>query len=129
MELPITTLLASALVLWLLILSANVIRQRGVAKVSLGDGGDESLIRKSRAQGNLVEYAPFMIIMVGLAEFQNANTAVTAGLAGLFFLSRLAHGYALSFSTHSPMGRGGGSLGTFISMAAMALFNIYLMLA
>lgn len=126
MTLPITTLLTSFLALWLLVLSANVIRYRGVSKVSLGDGGDEPLTRRIRAQANLTEYAPVIIAMVGLAEYQGGNTYVVGLFALLFALARLTHGYALSFSAHSPKGRLFGTAGTFVILALLALHNLLL---
>lgn len=127
-SLPITTLLASAIALLMVVLSINVIKQRGISKVSLGESDDMALIRKSRAFGNLIEYAPIMIIMVGLAELQNGNWWLLFGVSALFFIGRLAHGAALGFLQHSPNLRGGGMGATFLALVISALYNLYLMI-
>ena len=126
MTLPITTIFASAVAIWLIVLSMNVVRRRGAAKVSLGDGGDKLMLRKIRAQANLAEYAPIMVLLTGLAEYQGANFYFLAVTAAVFFSARLGHGYALSFSENSPKGRFYGTLFTFIPLAIVAIHNLLL---
>ncbi|MEM7462593.1 MAG: MAPEG family protein [Pseudomonadota bacterium] len=126
MSLPVTTILASCLALWLVILSIRVVRQRGAASVSLADGGDETLLRRIRAQANLTEYAPMMVILVGLAELQGGNFYIIGGFAALFLAARLSHGFALSFSKHNPAARIFGAAGSFTSLGFMALYDLFL---
>jgi len=128
MTLPITTILTSLLAIWLLVLSKKIIDQRGVAKTPLGDGGDDMLLRRIRAQANLVEYAPFMIALVALAESQGANSWIVGILAAVFLLGRIAHGYALSFTAHNPKGRFYGTAATWTCIALMALHNLAMFL-
>ena len=91
MELPITTILASLSAIWLFVLSGHVIQQRRSAGVSLGAGDDPVLLRRTRAQANLTEYAPIFILMIGLSELQHGNAYVIATIASLFMSARLAH--------------------------------------
>ncbi|MEM9278908.1 MAG: MAPEG family protein, partial [Pseudomonadota bacterium] len=70
---PVTTIAATVLGVWLVILSLRVISQRRTASVSLGDGGDENLSRRIRAQANLSEYAPTGLILLLLAELQGTQ--------------------------------------------------------
>lgn len=126
MSLPITTVLASCLAIWLVILSTRVVRQRGTASVSLADGGDETLLRRIRAQANLTEYAPMMIILIALAELQGGNSYVIGFFAALFLAARLSHGFALSFSAHNPRGRVFGAAGSFAAIGVMALYDLLL---
>ncbi len=70
MYLPITTLSACILGFLLGILSLRIINVRGKEKVSLGSGESQTLERRIRAQGNLVEYALMGLILIGLAELQ-----------------------------------------------------------
>jgi len=128
MLLPITTIFTSAIAIWLLTLSWNVIRQRNTAKVPLSDGGDDLLLRRIRAQANLTEYAPIMILMVALAEYQDGNLYFVALVAAVFFIARLMHGYALSFSSHSPKGRFYGAAFTFLAIGVLALHNLLIFL-
>ncbi|MEO0679422.1 MAG: MAPEG family protein, partial [Pseudomonadota bacterium] len=52
--------------------AGGALQLRQGAGVSLGDGGDLRLQRRTRAQGNLVEYAPLFLILLALAEMQGA---------------------------------------------------------
>ena len=129
MELPITTILASLSAIWLFVLSGHVIQQRRSAGVSLGAGDDPVLLRRTRAQANLTEYAPIFILMIGLSELQHGNAYVIATIASLFMIARLAHGYALSFSENSPRARFLGTVFTFIPLTAIALYNLFIVVA
>ena len=104
MTFPITIALSSLLALWLLVLSLNVSRARGDASVSLGDGGDEPLLRRIRAQANFVEYVPMVIVLFGIGEYLQTNVYFLGGLATLFFLGRLAHGLCLVIFQQQPTG-------------------------
>ena len=97
-SLPITTLLSSALAIWLLVLSWAVIKGRRSLSLSLGDGGDDMMQRRVRAQGNLVEYAPIFVIMIALAELQGGNAIIVSLLAAAFF--RRAFGTWICFCLH-----------------------------
>jgi len=126
MELVITTVLASGVSIWLLVLSWVVIRQRRVASKSLGDDGDVSLLRKIRAQANLAEYAPLFVVMIGLAEYQSDGSLIVGTIAIVFMLGRLAHGYALAFTANNPIGRYVGVALTLLAFGAVILHNIVL---
>ena len=48
-------------------LSINVIVERRKNKVSIGDDGNRTLLRRIRAQGNFIEYTPiFLISLIGI---------------------------------------------------------------
>ncbi|MFK7877570.1 MAG: MAPEG family protein, partial [Paracoccaceae bacterium] len=122
MFLPITTLLASTLLAWLLVLSFWVIRLRQSGGASLGDGDDETLRRRIRAQANLTEYAPLFVILIAVLELQNGNAVILALLSVVFCLGRLAHGYSLAFTDGNAIGRVGG-MG--LTLAASGLAVVY----
>jgi len=121
---PITVILSSLLALWLLILSVNVALARRTNNVSLGDGDIASLARKIRAHGNLIEYLPVTIIVFGLAEYLQTNPTFLAVAAAYFFVGRLCHGYALSFSENNPRARIFGATSTFVVLAVMPINNL-----
>jgi uncharacterized membrane protein YecN with MAPEG domain len=126
-SLPITTLLASTLLVWLVVLSWRVIRFRQSGGASLGDGGDKTLQRRIRAQANLTEYAPLFVVLVALLELQRGNVAVLALLSVAFLLGRLAHGYALAFTDGNVLGRVGGmglTLGASVLAVAYGLISL-----
>lgn len=121
---PIATTLASCLIIWLLVLSVMVIKSRGSAKVSLGDGDDVTLQRRIRAQANLIEYAPLFVILIAILELQNGNIVILSVLAIMFLLGRLAHGYALAFTPKNAALRSGGMGLTFLALALAALYGL-----
>ena len=74
---PITLFYGSLLGLFLIVLSARVIRQRQSARVSFGDGNDKRLGRRIRAQANFVEYVPITLILMAGSPFV-AGAAIRA---------------------------------------------------
>mgnify|MGYP001297428748 CR=1 FL=1 len=62
--LTMTALYTGLSALPLVVLSLLVVRERGRARVSLGDGGDAQLQKAIRAQGNFVEYTPLALLVI-----------------------------------------------------------------
>ncbi|MCJ9428447.1 MAPEG family protein [Kordiimonas marina] len=91
----ITLITASFIGLLLIYLSYNVTKHRGRTKTSIGDGGDEGLTYAIRAQGNLVEYAPVALILLGLLESMGANRPLLIVLGATFVVARCMHGLTL----------------------------------
>lgn len=116
-----TMLYAGALGIVFLILTVRVIQQRGSSGINLGDGGDTALIRRIRAHANFVEYAPLSLVLLGLLETQGLGNLWLHVLGGALLLGRIMHGYAFSFTDHSPIGRSGGIALTLASLASMAV--------
>ena len=73
MTLPVTAFVAAVCALLLLVTAIDTVRQRLRVKAAFGDHGDAKLISASRAHGNLAEYAPITIILLGLLETARAN--------------------------------------------------------
>ncbi|MFC4348928.1 MAPEG family protein [Kordiimonas lipolytica] len=88
----ITIISASFLGLLLFYLSYNVAKNRGRAKVSIGDGGDEGLQNAIRAHANLIEYAPMAMILIGLLEYRGVNSVFLIVLSAFFVVGRYMHG-------------------------------------
>jgi len=111
----ITLMTTSLIGLLLFILSGNVIRLRQKTQTNLGTGGDQRLERACRAQGNLIEYAPICLMLIGLLEYMQANHFLVLGLGIALVVARVAQGYGLAFSSKdiSPF-RVIGTLLTFV---------------
>jgi len=116
---PIVTLYAGILGLWLLILSVRVIGKRRGGGPSLGDGGDTAMQRRIRAQANLTEYAPIGLILLWILEAGGQSALIVHALGMMLVAGRLLHGWALSFTDSSSFGRFWGTLLT-LSMLAIA---------
>lgn len=128
----ITPIYASLLGLMLIGLSVNVIKGRRTFGAGLGDGDAFEMKRRIRAQGNLAEYAPMFLILLGAAEYQGlAYWAVH--LFGLIFLSgRFMHAYSVLKAEQydgqkliaNPVWRIRGMVCTFNSIGLLALINL-----
>ena len=127
-SLPITTLLTCGLAFLLLALSWTVIKGRRSLSLSTGDGGDSMMERRIRAQGNLAEYAPIFVILIALAELQGGNAVVVSILASVFFVGRLAHGYAFAFTEKNMKLRVRGMMATMFGISATSLYNLALLI-
>jgi uncharacterized protein len=127
MSLPITLTIAAGAALvnvWLMIRCGQARTKGGV---SIGDGGDEFLIRRMRAHANFVESAPFVLILLAALEATRGTSNWLWGIGILFIVGRLAHG----------LGMDGGALGkgrmvgtlltmvTLLGLAGWALWTVY----
>ena len=124
----ISTLFTSLLAIWLLILSARVIALKGASFLkffAFNNFGEKALSRSVRAQGNFIEYTPFFLILLFIAEFNGSHPHFLYLVSGLFLISRLMHGIGFGFMRHSPFLRVGGTTLTFLSILMIAVFNIY----
>ncbi len=95
MILPITLTLAGAAAILLIWLAARVSRLRRPLKIGLGDGGNETLLRRIRAHANYAENMPIFLILVGLVELAGGDRRIlwAAGIA--FILARIAHAFGM----------------------------------
>jgi uncharacterized protein len=122
MILPIalTTAAAAAIVnLWLGIRIGQV---RTREKISIGDGGNEALIRRMRAQANFVEFAPFVLILVALLELATGTSLWLWGASALFIIARIAHAFGMDGNDKA---RGMGILFTMLITLGLALYGAY----
>ena len=92
---PVTLITTSAAVLVNTWLGSRIGALRREQKISVGDAGNEALTRRMRAQANLIEHAPFFLILLGGLELSGANRVALAAVASAFILARIAHGYGM----------------------------------
>lgn len=96
--LTITPLAAGILGILFIILTARVGLYRVFNKVALGDGDDNALFRRIRAQGNFVETAPFALFLLYLCEVTNAaNENSLIAIAAALVFGRAMHAFSLSY--------------------------------
>ena len=120
----VTGIVASILALLYVKLTFNVIGQRRQHKVGLGDGGHESLNRAIRAHGNLAEFAPIGLILIGCLEYNVAPYFLTAPMAVLFLAGRLLHPMGMKDATISWSPRVKGMQLTLVSIIGLSVCNI-----
>ena len=124
MTADITGLYAGALAGLFILLSARVIMFRRANKVSLGDGGDEVLLARVRAQGNFAEYAPFGLLLILIAELQGTSPFWLHLCGGLLLVGRIMHGVNFSFGLRKMILRVGGMVLTLTSLIIGAILAL-----
>ena len=121
--LPITLATAGGAGIIALWLGLRVGRIRRMAQVSIGDGGNEALIARMRAQANYVEYAPFIVALIGVLEFATGTSTWLWIAAILFLVARVAHPLGMDGMKGARMA---GTLVTFLLLLALGGYAIAL---
>ena len=120
MILPVTLCTAAAaaiLALWLMIRVGQV---RTSQKVSIGDGGNEAVIRRMRAHANFVETMPFALALIAVIEIAGKGAIWLPYVAGLFIIGRIAHAFGMDDGTFGK-GRLIGTLVTMLTFLGLAV--------
>lgn len=117
--LPITLTAAGGAALINAWLGMRVGQLRGRHKVSIGDGGNESLIARMRAHANFTEYTPIVLILIGLIEMATGTSTWLWLVMGVYLLGRVAHGLGMDGL------RGARSAGILITMLTMIGLGLY----
>ena len=111
---------AAILNLWLAMRTGAIRRQ---AKISIGDGGNEALIRRMRAHANFIESAPFIVILIALIEFTTGSSVWLWGASVLFVLARIAHALGMD---GMRIGREAGTMVTFALLLGLGGYAVTL---
>ena len=120
----ITAIYAGISGLLLVVLYVRISQRRLATKIGVGSGGDAELEQRVRAHGNLVESAPFALILLYLIEQTELSSTYTHLLGAAFVIARLAHAQGMSSTTGRSTGRFVGSLGTVILLFVMSALLI-----
>ena len=115
----ITLTFAAILSLFMIVLSFRVLDLRGspVTKSFHKPNREidpNDLERAIRGHGNLIEYAPFFLILMLALELSDASVTLLYISGIIFTLGRLMHGIAFSFTKKNIFLRIGGMSLTFI---------------
>lgn len=111
-----TTAACAIINLWL---AFRVGIMRRSEKISIGDGGNERLMARMRAQLNFTEYAPIVVILIALIELAVGTVEWLWAVAALFVIARILHPFGMD--GWKP-GRAIGILLTFAILAGLALY-------
>jgi uncharacterized membrane protein YecN with MAPEG domain len=86
-------------------------------KVSVGDGGQEPLLRRMRAQANFIENAPFVLLLLGGLELGGASRIGLGLLALIFLLARVSHAIGMDAAELRKWRMLGMMSTTFVNLA------------
>ncbi len=120
----ITAIYASLMTILFITLSARIIVVRRSNKISLGDGEDDTLLRRTRAHGNCAEFAPFGLILLGIAETLGTNAILLHVIGILLLAGRIGHAYGVGGPKMNFTWRTRGMIMTFTSLALAAAVNL-----
>jgi uncharacterized protein len=121
---PITILYALPLAVIFLGLFMNVTMRRSALNLSIGDGGDADLHERIRKHGNFVEWTPIVLILLALAEANNAAPLALHAAGILFVVGRVLHpiGLKVSAPVH-PLRIAGNMGGIFATLILIVLLG------
>jgi uncharacterized membrane protein YecN with MAPEG domain len=117
----ITALYAGVLAILIVVLAGRVVAVRRTAAVSLGDGGNELLVRRIRVHGNATENVPIGLLIMLVLELNGSSSALLHGLGASLTVGRLAHAQGLSGSAGTSVGR---FLGAVLTWGAIAVGGV-----
>lgn len=124
MNLPLTLTMAAAAGLINLWLAIRIGQVRTSQKVSVGDGGNEFVIRRMRAQANFVEFTPFVLILIGALECSGYAATWLWVVGVVYMIGRLAHGLGMDGGALG-IGRMIGTLTSMLTLLGLSGYAIY----
>lgn len=128
MILPVTMIFAGVAAILNIWLAIRVGQVRGSEKVSIGDGGNEAVIRRMRAHSNYVEFTPFVLILIGVIELAHGGAPAPLWLwivSAVYFLGRIGHGLGMDGGRLSK-GRSIGTITTMLTLLGLGAYAIAL---
>lgn len=109
----------------LIILSLRVSFVRRDARVPVGDGDNEVLLRRIRAHGNFAEYVPIALLLLALAEHTGMGSLFIHLFGIVLLVGRISHAYGISQTNEVFVFRMIGSLATLTVIAILSLYCIW----
>lgn len=122
----VTAIYAGLLAVLFIYLSANAIRTRRSAKVGVGDGGNQALLRAIRVHANFAEYVPFALVLMAVAESAGAWPMLIHLLGLTLLVGRMSHAYGVSQTPEPFKYRVRGIAATLTVIGVAALTCLFL---
>ena len=124
MLLPITLTLAAACAILNLWLATRCVGLRMANKTLHGDGGDQLLARRMRAQANFIEYTPIALILFALVELALGSPTWLWIAAATYAIARIVHPLGMDADHPTPW-RAAGALLTWVVTVGLAMAALY----
>jgi len=126
--LPTTLCLTAAALVLNFWLGMRIGKLRMVHKISVGDGGNEAILRRMRAQANFHEAVPLTLILFGLVEAAGRGGVWLAPLGAVFLLGRIAHAFGMESDSGFRAGRPIGMVTGMIAQLTLTVFAVLISL-
>lgn len=124
--LPISLTMAAAAAIINIWLSVRVGRVRASEKVSVGDGGNERLIRRMRAHSNYIENTAFVLILIALLELAVGQSVWLWVVGGVYLAGRIAHDIGMDGVSPARAVGTTVTMLTQLGLAIAAIATVYL---
>ncbi len=124
MSTQITAFYAGLLAALYVYLSVMVINQRRKLKIGLGDGGDKGMMQAMRVHGNFVEYVPFALVLMLIAEINNTQHLWLHVAGTGLIIARLLHAHGVRNSAGVSWQRAVGVVSTFLIFIQLIVLNL-----
>jgi uncharacterized membrane protein YecN with MAPEG domain len=121
MYLPISLASAAAAAFINLWLSFRIGKVRSTTKISVGDGGNEDLVRRMRAQANFIENTPIVLVLIAVIELSRPANHWLAGIAAAYVVARVAHAIGMDGGPFR-LGRMVGTLVTMVTLLGLGIW-------
>ena len=123
MVLPITLVIAAAAALLNIWLGFRIGSIRTREKIFIGDGGNDTLIRRMRAQANNLENTPYVLVLLAAVELAAGYHVWLSVLAVAYIIGRILHAFGMDGVRWARMA---GTLITMLTLLVLSLYAIYL---
>lgn len=121
MTFAVTTLYALPLAVIFLVLWFGVSSARSGLNCAIGDAGNMDLLLKIRRHGNFVEWVPFVLILMILAEAQGAGAIWLHAGGALLLIGRLVHPFGLKIDNAAHPLRIVGNSANLLAVVILAI--------
>ena len=125
--LPTTLATAAAAALINFWLANRVGRVRMREKISVGDGGNEGLSRRMRAQLNFAENTPFVLVLIAALELAGKGGLWLSLVGGAYMLARVLHGLGMDCGQWQ-WARMGGIVTTMLTHVVLSVAAVLVLL-
>ena len=121
--LPVTLSAAAAAAAINIWLSVRIGQLRGKLQISVGDGGNEALIRRMRAQANFIENTPLVLILLGAIELARLDNIWLLYIGAAYSIGRVLHGLGMDGGAFG-VGRMIGTLVTMLTQLGLTIWAV-----
>jgi len=120
MILQTTLSLAAAAAIINLWLGIRIGQIRGKEKIIHGDGGNQFLIQRMRAQANFIENVPLALILIAVIELTEKGGQWLAIVGAVLMLARVSHAIGMD----NPGGNPWRAIGVLVTMLTLVGLSV-----